>query len=264
MHLFFLGVLLLFVAGACVLSAAPRVTIREGAIRDEPVRGRREAREGRVLPPRVWMEAADALSAAHHQAGLLYCILPADFSGAVGPFRPGEAVEVEDLVLRVAEATGTHLRWINDVAVFDPRAEGAEAVDGEAPAEVEASSPRAEVSALDGKGDSSVVVRLTELAGHEDGSVRLHALAALQRLEGDFVRNAWPGRVSIFEVLADRIDHKALLFALEEGGPLGGRSWKLAAEILGRARERVLARYLSGTSLRPLARTASALGEMEV
>ena len=56
------------------------------------------------------------------------------------------------------------------------------------------------------------------------------------------MRNTWPGRLSIYEVLAEVLDRDALFFAMEEGGPAGGRVWKMAAEILGRAREPSLTR----------------------
>jgi HEAT repeat protein len=218
-------------------STQPQVTLDGGVLQDVPARGCARSRRMQVRMPRTWMNPVDVLVAAHRQTGLAYAIVPAVFRGPVGPFDLGAACTVEDLVGRVAEATGTRAVWTKDVAVFlVPATTGAKAGIPD--------SPRAEVSMLDAQGDIEAVVRLTQLAGHEDGAVRLYALAALQRMEGDFVRGTYPGRLSILEVLADRIDREALLFALEEGGPAGGRVWKLAAELLGRARTRILCRYL--------------------
>ena len=252
---------LLLLLTVCVVRAAPEVVIREGVVNDAPARGPDGVRECRVVLPRVWVKATEALVAAHHQAGLTYAIVPAAFDAPVGPFPPGEPITVDELARRVAAATGARLTWTDNVAVLDPcekrvgplfsNSENSQeaALNDTQSAEKRgptpfSGGPLGEVSALDGRGDLGAVVRLTELAGHEDGSVRVHALAALQRMEGDFLRGAYPGRVSIFEVLADRIDREALLCALEEGGPLGSRVWKLAVEILGRARARVLSRYL--------------------
>ncbi|MCG3178217.1 MAG: hypothetical protein BIFFINMI_00542 [Phycisphaerae bacterium] len=224
-------ILLLCVLCSCSMAATPGVLIEDGQVRNAPVRGPAQSRQAAVVVPRAWMRAPEALTTAHRQAGLLYAVIPARFDAPVGPFRPGESVKVDALVERVAAATGTRIRWINDVVVFDPPA--AEKQDG-----------REDVSSLDARGDSDAAVPLTRLAGSDDGSTRLQALAALCRLEGEFIFRAWPGRVSIFEVLADRIDRKGLLFALEQGGPVGGRNWKLAVELLARAREPVLARQL--------------------
>ena len=214
------------------------VTIENGEVRDSPVRGTAESRKADVMPPRTWVRAVELLGTAHRQAGLLYAILPADFDKPVGPFELGETLSADTVARRVAEATGTRLQWIGDVAVFDPP-------EIELPArgrDAEPMSPWEELRALDMQGDSGAVVRLTELAGSGDGAIRFHAVAALQRMEGDFMRSTYPGRVSILEVLSDKIDHNGLLTGMQEGGAEGGRAWKLALELLGRARTRVLAR----------------------
>lgn len=234
-------------AGTSFALATPAVRMDAGVVRDEPVRGSAKIRKASVALPRTWMRATDALIRAHQATGLLYALVPAEFHNApVGPFQPGKPIEIERLAGRIAEATGTRLQWVNDIAVFDPPA-GNKSADASKSLDATVKSPLASgdiISALDQRGDSGVVAELTRLAGSADASVRLNALAALQRMEGDFMRGAYPGRVSILEVLADRIDRDALLYALEEGGPVGGRNWKLAVELLGRARTRVLSRYV--------------------
>jgi len=222
----------------CALAARPGVTVDDGAIRTAPLKGKRGIKKATLYLPRAWMSAVDALVAAHYQTGLRYVIIPEKFNAPVGPFEPGKKIKVEDLVKKVGEGTGTKVGWIHNVPVFDPlrltRKVGSP----------KGASPIEEVTRLDARRDSSSVVALTDLVGVEDASVRIHALAALQRLEGDFMRSTTPGRASIMEVLSDKVNRQALLFALEEGGPLGGRCWKFTVELLGRGRERLLARHL--------------------
>lgn len=236
----------LFSFNTAIVAVQPAVSIDDGRIRDLPARGHEDSRRQEVGIARAWMPAVDALVTAHRQAGLVYAIVPPEFRGSVGPFEPGNTVRAGELMQKVAEGTGTRLRWINNVAVFDPPVEKQP---GKATGSVSGGKnlfPAAanRVSGLDRRGDSSVVAELTRLAGSKDKSTSFQALAALQRMEGDFMRNTYPGRVSILEVLADKIDRKALLYALEEGGPTGSRNWKLAVELLGRSRERVLGRHL--------------------
>jgi HEAT repeat protein len=215
----------------------PGVKIVDGKVRDVPVQGTAGVLQARVKTPRVWMGAVDALVTAHRQSGLRYAILPDQFEGSVGPFDIEKGVTVEKLVERIAAATGTGLRWINNVAVFEPPEPSAVETLRNLP-------PLDRISRLEGSAGADAVALLTELAGQEDASVRFHALAALQRIEGDFVRNTYPGRASILEVLADRIDSNNLLYALEAAGPAGSRQWKLAVEAMGRARTRVLCRHV--------------------
>ena len=194
-----------------------------------------------VRIPRVWLSAKEVLITAHRQTGLKYAVLPPQFEIPVGPFQIDDSIGLQELVDKVGTATETEVFWIDDIATFEPILEKA-LLESVLRSEDSSQSPRMHVAQLAQLKHSQTVPVLSALAGSSDGSTRFHALAALTELEGDFVRNTWPGRLSIFEVLAEKLDRDALFFALEEGGPPGGQVWKMAAEILGRAREPSLTR----------------------
>ncbi|MFO7898218.1 MAG: HEAT repeat domain-containing protein [Planctomycetota bacterium] len=214
----------------------------------------------RVTVPRAWLGAVDALILAHKQTGLTYAVVPRRLRGTVGPYRIGEQEDLDDLVAAVAKATGTVAHVVNGVTVLDPadtreidvpddlerhvrQAVRADANNppaaGSAPAELLRKYVRRMV--IDGR--SGHVPVLSRLAWHEAPSVRYQALAALVRLEGDFLRNQWPGRVSIFEAMRDKLHRQALLWALSEGYRDGSSGWKMAVDVLARSREPYLARH---------------------
>lgn len=194
-----------------------------------------------VKMPRTWLSAKDVLTVANRQTGFQYAVLLPHFETPVGPFVVDGLVGLREVVAKVKEATQTELRWVGEVAVFDPRVDRSllETVCSSTGSDPD---PRTRVAQLSLLKHSETIEMLSQLVGSGDGSVQFHALAALVRLEGDFIRNTWPGRLSIFEVLAQELDRDALFYALEEGGPPGGQIWKMAAEILGRAREPSLTR----------------------
>ena len=192
------------------------------------------ARRTQVAVPRAWPDAVEALIAAHRQTGLRYAVVPPTFRGVIGPYEPGQAIGVDRLIAAVAEATGTTARRADGVAVFDPRPPDA----AELPTE-----PRERVLHLARDGRSSTIPELSRLVAHADRSVGLQALAALYRLEGDYMRRAWPGRVSIFEVLRGRLDRQALLWALTDGHRRASPGWRMALHVLARSREPYLNRH---------------------
>ena len=194
----------------------------------------RALRRADVTMPRAWLTAPEALIAAHRQAGLKYAVTPPRFSGLIGPFQPGETLSVGTLVERVAASTGTSAEAVGSVVVFDPRRDG-----DVRPAE----DPRQYVHRLALDGRSGTAAPLAKLAAHDDPSVRVQALAALHRLEGDFIRQVWPGRVSIFELLRDRLDRQALLWLLTEGSRQASPTWQRVANVLGRSREPYMYRH---------------------
>jgi len=224
------------------------------------VRAAETDRHGSVKIPRVWLSAKEVLIVAHRQAALRYAVLPPVFEAPVGPFSIEEPIDLQTLIGKVAEATGTDAHWSRDVIIFDPLLDpgllnskvssggGASqppiktATHAAGHGEESPTGGLQRVSELAILEHSSTIPELSSLAGSTDGSTRFHSLAALLRLEGDFMRNSWPGRVSIYELMYGRLDRDALLFAMEEGGPPGGQVWKMAAEILGRAREPNLTR----------------------
>ncbi|MDD4891082.1 MAG: HEAT repeat domain-containing protein, partial [Phycisphaerae bacterium] len=187
------------------------------------------AADGAAEMPRTYLTAVDALVAASRQTGLRYAVLPPRFDGVVGPFAMGQRVPVNDLLAHVATATGTSVVTINGVAVFEGKSA--------APAKelAAAASPQG-VYDLAATCQASVIPGLSKLTGSRDERIRLLALRGLAAMEGDFMRSEWPGRVSIFEVLADQLDTQSLLWALEQGGPAGGTQWNLACSILARGR----------------------------
>lgn len=198
----------------------------------------KELRGATVAMPRAWPDVIEALIAAHLQTGLRYAVVASRFEGTIGAFEPGETLSVEELLGRIGEATATKVHWVGDVAVFDPA--GPTGVEG-------ADELRMRVHRMGGVGASSFIPELSGLTAHSDPSVRFHALAALQRMEGDFMRHSWPGRLSIFEVMRNELDNQALLWVLEEGGPDGTGVWQMAVEILARSREPYLARHTWST-----------------
>ena len=253
MHL----LLLALIPALFLFSASAAISERTSASFEEPTSEKNPA----LMMPHVWMRARQALIEAHRQVGLSYAVVPAQFENPVGPFPIEQPIRLDDLVVCIATATQTDAHWVAEVVVFDPRTEEStlRSVSGSpgwsgvgprkrwvysttAPGSGSVPSERECLDSLAGLGHSASVPGLVRLAGSKDASTRLYALAAMQRLEGDFIRNIWPGRKSIYEVLAGSFNRDSLLFALEEGGPVGGRIWKLAAEILGRAREPLLTR----------------------
>ncbi|MFW6158700.1 MAG: HEAT repeat domain-containing protein, partial [Planctomycetota bacterium] len=213
-----------------------------------------------VTMPRAWLGAVDALTLAHKQTGLKYAVVPRRLRGTVGPYRIGEKEDLDDLLAAVARATGTVAHVVNGVTVLDP----ADTRQIDVPDDLErhvretasadANNPPADRSepaellrryvrrmVVDGR--SVHVPVLSRLAWHEAPSVRYQALAALHRLEGDFIRNQWPGRVSIFEAMRDRLQRQALLWALTEGHREGSSGWKMAVDVLARSREPYLTRH---------------------
>ncbi len=187
-----------------------------------------------VAVPRAWPTVVEALVAAHRQTGLRYAVVPPVFGGVLGPFEPSETVRLARLIAAVARASGTTARLVSDVVVFDPPG----------PNRVEPLADlRRYVPRLAENGRSWTIPELSRLVDRKDASVRFHALAALDRMEGDFMRRAWPGRVSIFEAMRPQLDRDALLWAISEGGPQGGPVWLMAVSILARAREPYIGRY---------------------
>ena len=98
MHVFTVLTILICLSAAGARGAAPAVIVEDGTVRSAPVYGPPDDRRATVALPRTWLRAAEALTAAHHQAGLLYAVLPPDFDAPVGPFRLGERIKVEELV----------------------------------------------------------------------------------------------------------------------------------------------------------------------
>ncbi|MGQ9663640.1 MAG: HEAT repeat domain-containing protein, partial [Kiritimatiellia bacterium] len=188
----------------------------------------------KVEVPRTWLTAREALELAYRQTRLRYAVVPPKFEGLLGPFSAGGTISLDKLINQIAEAAGATERVVGDVVVFDPPA---------SPKVEPTSDSRQQVLRLALAGHSRTISPLCRLLAHDDASIRFHALAALYRMEGDFMRNTWPGRVSIFEVLREEIDRDALFFMLEEGGYVGGREWTMAMEILGRARNPYLVRF---------------------
>ncbi len=171
---------------------------------------------GKVRLSRTWTQVHKTLATAHRQTGIRYAVLPGEqlFQGTVGPYAPGKELAVSKLAADCAEAAGMELLWHDGIAILAPH-----------DFEIE------------------TIVELTSQSGSADPSKRLYALDALERLEHEFRRNTWPGRLSILEVFSDSIDRQSMLYAMEEA-PLGSRTWKLAVTALGRSRERLLARHL--------------------
>jgi len=191
-------------------------------------------RTASIEMPRAWPTVVEALVAAHRQTGLAYAVVHPRFQGLVGPYEVGQAVKLDRLVRAVAAASGTVARAVGSVVVFD-RPGTARPKPGE--------DPRLYAHRLGQVGASSTIAELSRLAGSEDASVRLHALAGLHRMEGDFLRRAWPGRVSIFEVMRGRLDRQALLWVVSEADRQATKSWLMAVDILARSREPYLARH---------------------
>jgi HEAT repeat protein len=191
-----------------------------------------------VAVPRAWPDAVEALTAAHRQTGLRYAVVPARFDGVLGPFEPGEAVRLGRLVRYVARATGTRASVRDGVVVFDPTC-------GDRPTP-RTDDPRQRVHVLAQRSDSAAVPELSDLIDHENRSIGYQALAALCRLEGDFLRNEWPGRVSIFEQMRNRLDRQAVLWAVNEGYREGSPGWQMAVRLLGRSRDPYALRHLWG------------------
>lgn len=220
-----------FIAAALLASVAGCVTSSEliGATSLPDALAKAE-----VAVPRTWPTVIEALVSAHRQTGLRYAVVPPVFRGVIGPFEPGEIVPLQRLIASVAAASGTSTRLVGDVVVFDPRG----------PDRVEPSDDlRQHVRRLAENGRSWTIPELSRLVSHENASVRFHALAALHRMEGDFLLRAWPGRVSIFEVMREQLDRDAMLWAVSEGGPEGAPTWKMAIDVLARAREPYVGRY---------------------
>ncbi len=218
--------------------------------------------EGEVSMPRVWLSARDALVAAHKQTGLEYAVIPGRFEGTVGPYQVGERRSVGRVVSDVERASGTRSRLVNGTLVFEP----ADTPRADVPADLEtycraaieqekggqdtenelgdrvAEKLRGYIREMSVDGRSVHIPTLAELVWHDNRSVGYQALAALHRLEGDFSRNEWLGRVSVFELLGDQFDDQPLLWALERHGD-GTSGWKMALDVLGRARHPYIFRH---------------------
>ncbi len=199
-----------------------------------------------VTMPRAWLPASEALAVAHKQTGLKYAVVPDVFEGTVGPYRIGEEERLDDIVAAVAKATGTAVHVVDDATVFEPAdTPGADLPDDLEAADVDdraAELLRGCIRRMSIDGRSVHVPALTKLVWHENRSVGYQALAALHRLEGDFLANQWPGRVSIFELLSGRIHEQSLFWAVEEYGH-GTTGWKMILDILARARHPYLFRH---------------------
>lgn len=241
--------LILLVTGCAVAVGSCRG--RWGQVGGTPSPARSGAQAGQakavlerpVILPRAYPGAVEALVAAHRQAGLVYAVVPPTFEGTLGPCELGQAVSVRRLVQDVARVTATEVWWADEVAVFEPRGPQKVGPSGVMAAK-KSEDLRQLATALGRRGRSDIIAEASRLVGSADGSVRLMALGALAGLEGDFIRNEWPGRVSVFEVMREDLDVQALRWVMEEGGPRGGTAWQLACEILGRARDPYLYRAL--------------------
>ena len=133
-----------------------------------------------VEMPRAWPDVVEALITAHRQAGLRYAVVPARFKGVIGPYAPGQKVNLGRLVGAVAAATGTTAHTVGNVVVLDPKGESAVKAGAD---------PRRDVYRLALNGRSGTIGRLSQLVAHDDSSVRFQALAALcQRIQDGLCR----------------------------------------------------------------------------
>jgi hypothetical protein len=76
------------------------------------------AQSDRFVATHAWLDAPAAVAELWRQTGLRCVVAPVAFCGAVGPFRVGEELAPDDLLARVAGATGTELADAGGIAVF--------------------------------------------------------------------------------------------------------------------------------------------------
>ncbi len=225
---------------ACALLMAAGLLVGMTRVESGPAERPRRAH---ATMPRAWMEANEALALAHRQTGLRYAVVPAEFNGVVGPYQIGQRVRVARLVRAVAAATGTHVRFVDETAVFE----------SERPARgwllrrpQRPDDPREAVQAAAETSASDDIAFLSKKVGHSNASVRAHALHALHRMEGDFEQRQWPGRVSVFEVFPEELNRDTLYWAMQERYPAGSSNWRKVVDILARARDPHLGRNTWG------------------
>jgi HEAT repeat protein len=197
-----------------------------------------------VAVPRARLDPTRALGLLGRRAGRRYVVLQPCLGGVVGPFKPGAELVADDLLQSIADATGTELTRSGDVPVL--QAPATERLDA-ALTDITSDDParrRAAAYALGQSRRLEAVSPLMTAVGDPDESVRRAALLALEGLEGDFDTNAWPGRLSVFELPEVPVDSETLMWLAEEGAEPGSTPWQAAVSVLGRARDGQLSRSL--------------------
>ena len=199
-----------------------------------------------VRVPRAWLEAEQALELLGRRAGLRYVVTAREADGLVGPFAVDQQLAAQDLLARVAKATGTELSWRGEVAVLQPAADAAAKAEFQrALGEVKSADPRVRRYAAFALGEScrlEAVAALNGVLGDKDRAVRRAAVLALAAFEGDFAHGQWAGRLSVFELPGVKLDTDSLLWLVEDAAETASDEWKAAVSVLARAREGQLTR----------------------
>lgn len=201
-----------------------------------------------VRAPRAYLEVQKALALAGRSGGK-YAVSARRMEGLVGPFVVGETVTVQDLLGRVARATGTELSWRGEIAVFQPPrpAGGLPRIGSPGLGKKSLPAAAARRRAAYALGEScrlEAIAPLCAALDDPDASVRRLAVLGLASFEGNFDHEEWPGRGSIFELPGVTLETDALLWLVEDEAAQGGEEWKAAVSVLGRAREGQLPRAI--------------------
>jgi HEAT repeat protein len=196
--------------------------------------------------PRAWLEAQKALTLLGRHAEAQYVVTVPRIEGLVGPFEVGQQVSAAELFKAVARASGTELSWRGEVAVLQPPRERASRT-GKAPGGLKSVDPKQVRYAAFAQGASfrvEAIGQLVALLKSKHAATRRATVLALNSFEGDFARNEWPGRVSVFELPGVKLDVDTLMWMVEEASPRGGQEWRAAVSVLARAREGQLGRSI--------------------